>query len=63
MKIKEIIAQIRNDFSAILECEHCKSTQTLTTGYDDNYYHTQVIPAITCKFCGKNREGKFDKAL
>lgn len=57
MKIKEITSEMRNDFSAIMECEHCKSTQTLNSGYHDNFYHTKVVPALVCKTCGKNRDG------
>lgn len=58
MKIKEITSEHRNDFSAIMECEHCGETHKLTTGYHDNFYHTQVIPAMKCKACGKNRAGE-----
>lgn len=58
MKIKEITWESRNDFKADLECEHCGHIQDLTNGYHDNYYHTKVIPAITCQQCGKNRAGE-----
>lgn len=57
MKIKEITFESGNDFSAILECEHCGGTQKISSGYHDNYYHTKVIPSITCFACGKNRKG------
>jgi hypothetical protein len=57
MKIKEITSQHRNDFRAVMECEHCGNTDALTTGYDDAYYHDKVIPAMTCKACGKDRSG------
>ena len=57
MKIKTISSEHRSDFTAIMECEHCASTQRLTSGYHDNYYHTSVIPALTCVKCGKNRAG------
>lgn len=53
MFIKEITWQNRRDFEAILECEHCKSTEVLKSGYDDAYYHDTVIPNIICKKCGK----------
>ncbi len=56
MKIKEITSEHRNDFAAIMECEHCGGTQKLTSGYHDNYYHTQVIPAMKCGKCGKKRD-------
>ena len=58
MKIKEITWQMRNDFHAILECEHCGETQKLSSGYNDNYYHQKVLPSITCISCKKDRSGK-----
>ena len=58
MKIKEVTWQNRNDFYAILECEHCDNdTQILKTGYNDVYYHTRVLPSITCAECKKDRAG------
>ena len=53
MKIKKITSQHRRDFTAIMECEHCGNTQELTSGYDDEYYHNNVIPKMKCKKCGK----------
>lgn len=58
MRIEQITSQHRNDFAAILVCEHCGSKHKIMTGYDDAYYHGHVIPAITCKTCGKNRSGE-----
>jgi primosomal protein N' len=55
MKIKEMISQNRRDFSATMECEECGHTFTLTTGYDDRYYHDEVIPNMKCPKCGKSR--------
>lgn len=52
MKIKKITSQIRRDFTAILECEHCNSTQNID-GYDDEYFHRNVIPKIICDKCGR----------
>ena len=57
MKIKEITWQHRFDFYAILECEHCQHEQNLKTGYNDVYYHTKVLPSITCEECKKDRSG------
>jgi len=57
MKIKEITFEMCNDFFAIMICEHCNSTQKISSGYHDAYYHTCVIPAMTCDSCGKNRDG------
>lgn len=57
MKIQSSRSIGGNDFHAVMECEHCGSTQSITTGYHDHYYHTRVIPAMTCGACGKNRSG------
>ncbi|MBN9236035.1 hypothetical protein QV13_12645 [Mesorhizobium hungaricum] len=52
MRIKEIIGQHRRDFTAIYECDHCGETRK-GTGYDDAYFHENVIPNMECKACGK----------
>ena len=57
MKIKQETRSIGNDFAADMECEHCGSTQRLTTGYNNGYYHNNVIPTMTCASCGRRRDG------
>ena len=52
MKIKEIISQSRRDFRAIYICEHCGNTHK-DYGYDDAYFHNNVIPKMKCGKCGK----------
>jgi len=52
MHIKSIVSQHRRDFKAVYECEHCGYTET-RGGYDDHYYHTTVVPGLTCPDCGK----------
>ncbi|GAH73970.1 unnamed protein product [marine sediment metagenome] len=52
MKIKKITSQIRRDFYAIYECEHCSHTIT-GSGYDDANFHQNVIPKMKCSKCGK----------
>lgn len=52
MKIKEKASQYRRDFTAVYGCEHCGETET-SSGYDDSYFHSQVIPGMKCKSCGK----------
>ena len=52
MKIKEITEQHRRDFYAVYECEHCGHTHS-GSGYDDDNFHRNVIPAMTCPDCGK----------
>lgn len=53
MKIKKINDQIRRDFWADLECEHCGHIEKNRPGYDDANYHQNVIPDIPCQECGK----------
>lgn len=57
MFIKGYTFEMGNDFHAIMECEHCYAQQDNRAGYHDNYYHTQVIPAMKCKSCGLDRNG------
>ena len=52
MRIKKIVNQMRRDFQAIYECEHCGHTER-GSGYDDSYFHQKVIPDMKCKKCGK----------
>ena len=52
MRIKEVLSQHRRDFTAIYECEHCGSTKK-DSGYDDAYFHKNVIPFMICEKCGK----------
>lgn len=58
MKIKQITSQFRSDFSATMECEHCRHTEHITNGYHDDFFHERVIPAMRCAACGKNRAGE-----
>ena len=52
MRIKKIVSQDRRDFTAIYECEHCGFTYE-GHGYDDSYFHHNVIPQIKCPRCKK----------
>lgn len=53
MKIKRIISQYRRDFRADYECESCGHIETNQSGYDDAYFHNEVIPEMRCPKCGK----------
>jgi hypothetical protein len=53
MKIKKITSQSRRDFTAVMQCEHCGATSINKRGYDDDFYHSNVIPAMRCEACGK----------
>lgn len=55
MRIKEILWQNRRDFSAIYECEHCGDSYE-GSGYDDAYFHREVVPEMECKKCGKKAD-------
>lgn len=52
MKIKTIVSQHRRDFTAIYLCQHCGFEET-RSGYDDEHFHSRVIPAMPCDSCGK----------
>lgn len=55
MRIKEILWQHRRDFSAIYECEHCGYSE-IGAGYDDDYFHREVVPDRECPKCGKKAD-------
>lgn len=54
MKITKMISQNRRDFTAEMTCECCGHKQIDNSGYDDSYYHQNVIPNIKCKKCGES---------
>jgi transcription elongation factor Elf1 len=58
MKIKEILSQSRRDFQAIYVCEHCGHEEN-GSGYDDDYFHNQIIPKRVCKECGKTADENY----
>lgn len=58
MKIKKIENQIRRDFFAVYECEHCGHT-IRGSGYDDDNFHRNVIPKMKCEKCGKAAAGDY----
>jgi len=58
MKIKKLISQHRRDFTALMECEFCQHQEMDNSGYDDRYYHDNVIPNMKCKKCGESTISK-----
>ena len=44
--------------TAIYACEHCGSTEK-GNGYDDEYFHSHVIPSMKCKNCGKIADANY----
>jgi len=54
MKILKINSQIRRDFRADFICEGCGAKQLDRSGYDDSYFHSEVIPKMKCKKCGES---------
>jgi len=58
VKIKSIVSQSRRDFTAIYECEHCGATDK-SYGYDDSYFHENVIPKMECKQCHKKASDEY----
>lgn len=63
MRIKEILSQRGNDFTAMMMCEHCGREVKNTSGYHDSFYHNHVIPSIVCAGCKKNRNGELESAV
>lgn len=59
MKIKKITSQYRRDFYAIYECEHCGHNTKERSGYDDSYFHKEVIPKMKCEQCGKTADENY----
>jgi transcription elongation factor Elf1 len=57
--IKEKTSQHRRDFTAIYKCEHCDHEQT-GDGYDDAYFHKNVIPTLVCDQCGMKGGEKYE---
>jgi C4-type Zn-finger protein len=53
MKIKKITSQSRRDFWADMECESCGHIEKNVSGYDDSFFHSNVIPKMKCKKCGE----------
>ena len=58
MRIKQILNQHRRDFQAIYECEHCGYIHT-SSGYDDSYFHKEVIPKMYCAKCGETADASY----
>ena len=56
MKIKKILSRSRRDFWADYECEHCGHITHNESGYDDAYFHNEVIPTMKCPSCGKTAD-------
>lgn len=54
MKITKMISQHRRDFTAEYTCEGCGNKDICNSGYDDNYYHENVIPNKKCTKCGES---------
>ena len=58
MKIKDWTSHFNNDFWCNYECEHCGHTTEKQSGYNDNHFHNNVIPAKYCPKCKLNRVGE-----
>lgn len=58
MKILKIISQYRRDFVALFGCEHCHASEQ-HSGYDDHYFHNEVIPKMKCRICNKTSDSGY----
>ena len=55
MRIKKILYQHRRDFRAVYVCPFC-GYEKEGSGYDDAYFHHNVIPEMKCDKCGKTEK-------
>lgn len=53
MKITHIRSQSRRDIYGTMQCEGCGHEQKFV-GYDDDYYHLNVVHKVACLACGKS---------
>jgi len=60
MVIKEITSQSERDFWADMECDHCGHIEHHVSGYDDEFFHQNVIPTMKCKKCGKTSREDYE---
>lgn len=51
MKIKKILDRNRRDLQCLYVCEDCGAEHE-AYGYDDSYFHNEVVPKMACKECG-----------
>lgn len=61
MIIDKILSQSRRDFYADYKCQFCNNIEHNKSGYDDSYFHNEVIPNMKCKKCGKSTNSENDK--
>lgn len=56
MRIIKITYQYRRDFRADFECEGCGHVERNLSGYDDQFFHDNIIPGkFKCSKCEKTR--------
>lgn len=59
MRVSEVTWRNRNDYNAILECEHCQHTQRASGLYADAFFAMRVLPSrYYCDGCGLNALGE-----
>lgn len=59
MRVHEVTWRQRNDYAAIMECEHCEHHQRHGGLYADMFFATRVIPKnFYCDKCGLNALGE-----
>lgn len=58
MKLIKILDKVNNDFKGVYECETCHGIR-IDNGfysYDDENFHENVIPNMTCPLCDKKAD-------
>jgi hypothetical protein len=51
MRLVKILSQHQRDFKGEYQCENCNAFEDIR-GYDDRYFHDNVIPKMKCDRCG-----------
>lgn len=57
MKIIKYLWKKQNDFYALFECEKCNA-RFKASGYDDSFFHSEVVPNVVCPNCDISSNGE-----
>lgn len=52
MRVAKVIAKDNERLNVRFECEHC-GYMFIGTGVDDKYFHSIVVPGLSCESCGR----------
>jgi len=52
MQVAKVITRQGKKLNVRFECEHC-GYMFVGTGVDDEYFHSIVVPGLSCESCGR----------